>query len=225
MPVSFKVLYHRLNSRYGDLRWWPGKTRFEIIVGAILTQNTAWTNVEKALSRLRSRNVLSPEGMRGLPKGELAGHIRSSGYYNQKAEKLESFLYHLDNGFQGRLARMAKLETLDLRQWLLEIKGIGPETADSILLYAFKKPVFVVDAYTRRIFGRLGLLSGGEGYEEIRAWVERAATESVRGSLAAWYNQFHALLVNLGKDFCKKSAPRCAACPLKGLRKCKTVSH
>ena len=216
MPTqdTYHAVYRLLDRHFGPLDWWPGRTRFEIIVGAILTQNTSWQNVEKAIRLLRQNGLLSPKKMKKTPVRRLAGMVRPSGYYNQKALKLKNFLGFLDTHFQGSLGRMGRHPAKPLRDKLLRVKGIGPETADSILLYAFGKPVFVVDAYTRRIFGRLGLLNGNESYDDIRSLFEKRVPD------ARLYNQYHALIVNLGKHFCRKQRPACGPCPLSELKQC-----
>lgn len=209
--------FRLLDDHYGDLGWWPGQTPFEIMVGAILTQNTAWSNVEKAIYELKKERLLSLAAMRRAKPEVIAQCIRPSGYYNQKTRKLIDFISFLDNEFGGSIKAMAQAEVKPLREQLLSVRGIGPETADSILLYALGKPVFVVDAYTRRIFSRLGLIKGTEEYDHIRGLFEGAAKKAGR---VRFYNQFHALIVMLGKDFCRKSKPLCAACPLKRLGRC-----
>jgi endonuclease-3 related protein len=195
---------------FGRQGWWPGRTRFEIAVGAILTQNTAWSNVERAIRALRAAGALSFRGMRALPDRRLAALIRPSGYFNQKVEKLRAFLAWLvgrDRGGSVKRALRGPLE--EVRQSLLGVKGIGPETADSILLYAGDRPVFVIDAYTRRVLERHGLASGGEDCEGLRELFERNLPRSV-----PLYNEFHALFVRLCKEHCAKREPRCAGCPL-----------
>jgi endonuclease III related protein len=204
-------MYRRLDRFYGNLGWWPGETQLEVILGAILTQNTAWSNVEKALMALKHEGLLSLEGLRGLPEKQLAEWIRPSGYYHQKARRIKAFLEFLDSRFGGSLRRMARTEAGKLREELLQIHGIGPETADCILLYAMDKPVFVVDAYTRRILSRHGRCSEHSSYDELQRLIEKAVMPDVR-----IYNQFHALLVQTGKDFCRKQA-LCAGCPLESL--------
>lgn len=203
-------IYDTLRRDHGELAWWPGRTRFEVIVGAILTQNTAWRNVEQAIARLRARGWLRPEAMIEAGEAELAEAIRPSGYYRQKARKLRSFLAYLQERGGGRLQRLARIPTEELRADLLAIWGVGPETADSILLYAFDRPVFVVDAYTIRVLERHGLHRGG-GYESVRAYLEG----SLRGD-AKLYNDFHAQFVWAGHRFCGPS-PRCGGCPLESL--------
>ena len=159
---TLQDIYERLHRRFGPQHWWPGETPFEIIVGAILTQNTNWGNVEKAIGNLKKNNLLTAEKLHNLEPAELAEYIRPAGYYNIKAGRLKSFLNRLFEKFDGRLDRLESLATDRLREELLSIKGIGPETADSICLYAFNKPVFVVDAYTGRILGRHRLLEPGQ---------------------------------------------------------------
>lgn len=177
------------------------------MLGAILTQNTAWTNVELALAQLRARIPLRPEAVLALAEPALAELIRPSGYYNVKAGRLRSFCMALIEA--GGEPALAALPTAQLRQWLLAINGVGPETADDILLYAFERPVFVVDAYTRRLFRRLGLIAGDEGYERIRQQVELAL-----GPDAPSFNEFHALIVRHAKDLCRARQPACALCLL-----------
>jgi len=206
-------VYGKLRAFYGHQEWWPGETPFEVIIGAILTQNTAWTNVEKAIGRLKEARALTPRGMRDVPLRKLAELIRPSGYYNMKAGRIKAFIRFLFGTFDGNLNNMFSTETGVLRDLLLGVSGIGPETADSILLYAGNKPVFVVDAYTRRIFGRLGFLAGGESYDDVQRFFTKRLPEDVR-----LYNDYHAQIVALGKNVCRPK-PRCALCPLKS-RKC-----
>jgi len=180
----------------------------EMIVGAILTQNTAWSNVEKAIVNLRKAGLLSVKKLREVRTPRLASLIRSSGYFNQKAIKLKAFLSFLDSEYGGSLGRMGRETTRTLREKLLSVHGIGPETADSILLYAFEKRLFVVDAYTLRIFARHGLLHARASYDESqRFFMERLPAR------ARLYNEYHALIVRAGKEYCRK-APRCGGCPL-----------
>jgi endonuclease III related protein len=181
-----------------------------VIVGAILTQNTSWRNVEKAIEAMRRRGWLSPRPLAQVHEADLAPVIRSSGYFRQKTRKLRVFLEHLETRHGGRLDRMARVPTTALREELLSIWGIGPETADSILLYAFSRPVFVVDAYTHRVLRRHGLHPGG-GYEPVRAFLERHLAGRTE-----LYNDFHAQLVWVGHRFCS-TKPRCEDCPLKPL--------
>lgn len=211
-------IYDILRRDHGELGWWPGTTRFEVIVGAILTQNTAWRNVEQAISRLRARGWLYPAAMALVTEADLAEAIRPSGYFRQKARKLHAFLAYLEAKAGGRLQRLACLPTEELRADLLAIWGIGPETADSILLYAFDRPVFVVDAYTNRVLERHGLHPGG-GYEAVRAHLEKNVPRET-----SLYNDFHAQFVWVGHRYCRPT-PSCEGCPLKPLLPAGAASH
>jgi len=205
--------YHTLNDHFGNLHWWPGDSPVEIIVGAILTQNTAWQNVEKAIANLKQAYMLSTAGMLTIPESDLATLIRPSGYYNIKARRLKAFFTFLQEFYNGNLDDMLGEETSALRKQLLQVKGIGEETADSILLYAGGKPVFVVDAYTRRVLTRHGIIRDGLAYGEIQLlFMEYLPPDP------DLYNQYHALLVITGKNYCKKK-PRCEECPLNKLDK------
>jgi endonuclease III related protein len=201
--------YNSLFTSLGPQHWWPGQTPFEIIVGAILTQNTAWTNVEFAIRNLRGASLLSPRAIERVPLRRLETLIRPSGYFRQKARKLKAFCHFLRREYRGSLRRMFETPTLMLRQKLLTVFGIGPETADSILLYAGEHPVFVVDAYTRRLLMRHGWIDEKANYEEIRWMMERHAPGNSR-----WFNEFHALIVNVGKKYCLRREPLCRQCPL-----------
>ncbi len=212
LPSALVVIYHRLLKAYGPQGWWPGETPFEVAVGAILTQNTAWTNVEKAIAALRRAGALSFRGMRRLAERELAALIRPSGYYNQKAKKLLAFLDWLEasGGRAGSVRRALAGPIDEVRASLLAVHGVGPETADSILLYAGGRAVFVIDAYTRRALSRHGMPGAAAApYEELRELFESSLPRD-----AALYNEFHALLVRLAKERCHKRAPRCSSCPL-----------
>lgn len=202
-------IYKSLLRRFGPQGWWPGKSRFEVIVGAILAQNTAWANVEKALANLRAKGALSVEGFSSLPFEELARLIVPSGYYNIKAKRLQAFLDLLRGRYRGSLSRMFKQDPSTLRDELLAVPGIGEETADSILLYAGGIPTFVVDAYTKRVLWRHGLIDQKAPYEEVR----RLFLENLPQD-AALFNEYHALFVTLGKRFCRQE-PHCDNCPLK----------
>ena len=205
-------IYRKLYKAYGPRHWWPGETSFEVMVGAILTQNTSWRNVEKAIQKLKVNGVLNPEGIHLLKKSQLAPLIRSSGYYRIKADRLKSFVDFLFEEFGGDLKRMKRERLAELREKLLEIKGIGPETADSILLYGLKKPIFVVDAYTKRILSRHGMISEKASYEEVqKLFMEHLPPDE------KLFNEYHALFVHLGKTLCKKTA-RCDICPLEGFK-------
>lgn len=201
--------FHTLSQALGPMHWWPARTRFEVIVGAILTQNTAWTNVERAITELRRARLLSPKAIEEVSLRRLARLIRSSGYFRQKAKKLKAFVHFLREDFDGSLNRMFRTPTAELRERLLSVHGIGRETADSILLYAGEHPVFVVDAYTHRILGRHGITDGKPDYEAVRALFEIGLPRE-----APLYNEFHALLVNVGKNWCRPREPRCGDCPL-----------
>jgi endonuclease-3 related protein len=209
--AGLQRVYERLLKRFGHAGWWPGETPFEVCIGAILTQNTSWTNVEKALGALRRRDLLSTSRLRAVPASRLARLIRSSGYYNVKARRVRAFLDLLQREYGGRAERMADEEPWTLRERLLGVDGIGPETADSIVLYAAGHPIFVVDAYTRRVFARLGHVKGDEPYDTVqRFFMERLPPN------APLFNDFHAQIVRLGKDVCRPR-PRCNGCPLDAL--------
>src|SRR5271169_2005523 len=214
LPPSGELLryYEAMSGALGPMRWWPAQTPFEVIVGAILTQSTAWENVERAIANLRSARVLTPLAMLRVPTPRLAALVRPSGYFRQKAKKLKAFVRFLETEYGGSLERMFETPTLELREELLSVHGIGPETADSILLYAGNHPVFVVDAYTHRIFGRHGITDGKADYEKVRAFIETSIP--LQPEL---FNEFHALIVNTGKNWCRKRAPRCQDCPLRSL--------
>jgi endonuclease-3 related protein len=238
---QLRAYYYTLIRVWGRQHWWPARTRFEVIVGAYLTQNTAWTNVELALGQLRAARLLCPKGIRDVPLSRLEAVIRSSGYFRQKARRLKMFVEFLDLQYQGSLHRMFAQPTEKLREQLLRLEGVGTETADSILLYAGQHPVFVVDAYTRRIFARHGILPDTAPYEEIRELAERALAELSqlgtdnenprtafptphrpsamsqvkRSAQAQVYNDMHGLIVGVGKHYCHKSQPQCDGCPLR----------
>ncbi len=202
-------VYERLLAAYGPQHWWPAESAFEVMVGAVLTQNTAWTNVERALRRLAQRIPLHAEAILALPHPELAEALRPSGYFNLKARRLTSFCaaYVQAGGLDG----LGALATPELRRDLLAIDGIGPETADDMLLYAFSRPVFVVDAYTRRVFSRLGLAAQDVGYETLRSAFETALEPD-----AVLFNEYHALIVRHGKEQCR-TRPDCSGCCLRGI--------
>ncbi len=202
-------LYWALFRRFGPQRWWPAKTPLEVAVGAILTQNTAWSNVERALERLAARRLLDPRRLRALSQAELARLIRPSGTYRIKAGRLKAFLDFLWERFNGRVERLKTTPLEELRSGLLSVPGIGPETADSILLYAAGRPIFVVDAYTRRVLARHRLVPSDIGYEPLRAVFERHLPSD-----PALFNEYHALLVAVGKRYCG-SRPLCESCPLR----------
>ncbi len=208
---EIRKAYHILYSLNGNLHWWPGNSRLEIIIGAILTQNTAWQNVEKAIARMKTAGLLSLRSLRRCRTSELEEAIRPSGYFRQKARKIKAFIEMLDHSFAGSLAKMAREETPRLREVLLGTWGIGSETADSILLYAFSRPIFVIDAYTIRVATRHGWMRGHPRYDEAQALFERCLPRDV-----ALFNDYHAQMVWVGKHYCR-SKPRCGDCPLSRL--------
>jgi endonuclease-3 related protein len=202
------TLYRRLIQRYGEQAWWPADTAFEVAVGAVLTQNAAWSNVERAIERLRERDWLSPEALLDADEAAVADAIRPSGYFNVKARRLRNLCRFLADA--GGLEGLRGTETPGLRSDLLAVNGIGPETADDILLYALERPVFVIDSYTRRLLQRLGLARGDEAYDVLRDGFERAL-----GPDTALFKQYHALIVIHAKHTCRKK-PACAGCVLAG---------
>ena len=203
---SLREVYRILYKHHGPQRWWPADGPFEVAVGAVLTQNTAWTNVERAIANLRDANCLSPEAIVALPERRLAELLRPSGYFNVKGRRLRALCEWWLT--RGGLTALAAVRTPALREALLGVRGVGRETADDILLYAFGRPVFVVDAYTRRLFGRLDLIDPQADYDEIRVLLEGHL-----GRRLTLFNEYHALVVRHGKDVCRVR-PRCAACPL-----------
>ena len=207
-PDSATSVFDLLFAAYGPQHWWPGDTPFEVIVGAILTQNTNWTNVEKAISKLKQEGCLSPDRLQEIKQEDLAELIRPSGYFNIKAKRLKSFIDFLFGSFNGDLGRMFTLSLSKLRHELLLVNGIGPETADSILLYAGSYPIFVVDAYTKRIFSRLGLLYEEHTYHQIQAFFHDHLDKDKE-----LFNEYHALIVKHAKEHCR-TKPLCEGCPL-----------
>lgn len=210
-PLLYEY-YRRLLAAHGPQHWWPGRTHFEVIVGAILTQNTAWVNVVRALSNLRRERSLRPAAIEALSLTRLQRLIRPSGYFRQKAKTLKAFVRFLRNEYSGSLTRMLNAPTKLLREQLLAICGIGPETADSILLYAGKHPVFVVDAYSRRMLERHELAHPKLPYEHMQEFFQQNLPKEI-----SVYNEFHALIVRAGKEYCRKQNPRCWECPLEPL--------
>jgi len=204
--IDLRVLYDMLYKAYGPQHWWPAESSFEVIIGAILTQSTNWSNVEKALCNVKNKGLFSPEKLHDIQTETLAELIRSSGYYNQKAARIKSFLVYFKSRYDCRIDLMQKEDLCVLRDELLAISGIGEETADSILLYALDKPTFVVDAYTKRILTRLGYIDESFSYAQVKHIFESRLKHD-----AALYNEYHALIVYHGKHFCK-SRPVCASC-------------
>jgi endonuclease-3 related protein len=204
------TVYQRLFDCYGPQHWWPAETPFEVMVGAVLTQNTAWGNVEKAIANLKAADALSPEAILSVEQHTLAECLRPSGYFNIKAQRLRNYCeWYLA---QGGLAALNILDDNTLRHAVLTVNGVGPETADDILLYAFERPVFVIDAYTRRIFSRLGLLDHDHGYETLRHHFEHGLQQE--SNRVALFNEYHALIVIHAKMHCRVK-PRCRGCPLR----------
>ncbi|MFQ5975956.1 MAG: endonuclease III domain-containing protein [Candidatus Hydrothermarchaeales archaeon] len=201
-------IYGILFENFGEQNWWPGETPFEVIIGAILTQNTAWQNVEVAIRNLKDANLLSPRGVLNATDEELERCVRPAGYFRIKTKRLKSFINFLFDECDGDLDKLFKTPLPELRSKLLGVNGIGPETADSIILYAGKKPTFVVDAYTKRIFSRIGILEENLSYEEVKKFFEDNLPKDLK-----LYNEFHALIVVLGKNYCN-SKPECKKCPI-----------
>ena len=205
---ALQIIYQRLMARYGPQHWWPAQEPFEVIVGAILTQSAVWGNVKKAITNLKAARALSPEALRRLPHREVARLIYSSGYYNAKSKKLKAFAYWFGKHYDDDFSKLFAGDTDHIRQQLLTVYGIGEETADSIILYAANKPVFVIDAYTRRIISRLGLAQKNAGYAEYqKLFMTNLPTDS------RLFNEYHALLVCLAKNICR-SRPLCPQCCL-----------
>jgi endonuclease-3 related protein len=208
--LLLQELYDRLCEAWGPQGWWPGDTPFEVAVGAILTQNTNWGNVARAIAALKDQGLLDPQALHDLPEPELARLIRPAGYFNVKARRLKNFLDFLAQRYDNSMERLAAADPASLRPALLTVKGVGPETADSILLYALAQPTFVVDAYTFRILSRHGLIAEACMYEELRQLFQEHLPARVE-----LYQEYHALLVRLGKELCRPR-PRCPGCPLDG---------
>ncbi|GAB4269624.1 endonuclease III domain-containing protein [Thermincola potens] len=197
---------------FGPRNWWPGETRFEIIVGAILTQSVAWRNVSKAIENLRAAGILTLEAMYKAPIEEIEKHIVPTLYWRMKAKKLRAFVNHIMDNYHGDLDKFLQKDKEELRRELLSLYGIGPETADSIILYAAEQPVFVVDAYTRRIFHRLGFFEESVSYDEMQQFFMKHIPPDVR-----YYNEYHALIVGIGNRFCSNKKPDCGNCPIQSV--------
>jgi len=204
-------IYESLHAEFGPRHWWPAAMPFEVMVGAVLTQNTSWTNVEKAILNLKKHRSLAPKALDKISRRKLAGLIRPSGYYNIKAKRLKSFVNFFISQFRGDIAFMRRENLKTLRDKLISVHGIGPETRDSILLYALNKPIFVIDAYTKRIFHRLGMTGKDAAYDELQDIFMTTLPRDVK-----LYNEYHALIVQLGKDICRKK-PKCNLCPVNKL--------
>lgn len=208
---KLKLVYNILHKTYGPQRWWPADTALEMMAGAILTQNTAWANAEKAIGRLKQKKLLSYAALLKAKPSVIRECIRPAGYFNVKAQRLKNLVAFLEAECGGRLDRLFRIPVRELREKLLSVNGVGPETADSILLYAAGKPFFVVDAYTKRIFVRLGLLKPSAGYDEIQDFFMRRLAADAR-----IFNEYHALIVEHAKSHCANK-PRCGGCPLKAM--------
>ena len=209
MSVNLQEVYRRLLDALGPQHWWPGQSPFEVMVGAVLVQNTNWQNVEKAIENLREADLLEPHALYGVAQEELEELIRPAGYYRIKAKRLRSLLRFFVERYDGSIESMFQTRVGTLREELLGVNGIGPETADSILLYAGGLPSFVVDAYTHRILARHGWIDFEADYHQIQDYFQGELPDD-----AALFNEFHALLVRLGKDYCRKTQPKCKECPL-----------
>ncbi len=205
-------IYNLLFRHFGPLKWWPGDSPFEIAVGAILTQNTNWTNVEKAIANLKKENVLDVSSLDEMNSRRLASLIKPAGYFNVKTKRLKNFFTLLRGRYQGSMENMKAENVSGLREALLEVNGIGPETADSILLYALDKPIFVIDAYTKRVLQRHAVAQEEMTYHELQDLFHQNLKRDIR-----LFNEYHAQFVMLGKEYCKPK-PRCEKCPLNGMR-------
>ncbi len=204
-------IYHKLYHAFGPQHWWPGDSPFEVAVGAILTQNTNWVNVEKAVENLKRKMVFNAKSIHELKTEKLASIIKPAGYFNVKAKRLKAFIHFLMNDYHGSMNRMKREKVDTLRTKLLHVHGIGPETADSILLYALDKPVFVIDAYTKRSLSRHNLIRYDESYERVQDLFHAILKRDTE-----LFNEYHALFVRLGKTFCRNK-PMCDRCPLEGM--------
>jgi endonuclease-3 related protein len=212
MPTMLLPVYERLLSAFGPQHWWPGESPFEVMVGAVLVQNTSWRNVERAIANLRDANLMLPRVLFALAESELAELIRPAGYFQVKARRLHNLLKLVVEQYDGSLEAMFQTDLATLREELLGVSGIGPETADAILLYAAGRPTFVVDTYTHRILARHGWIGYDAGYDEIKDYFESGLPQDSK-----LYNDYHALLVRVGKEYCRKTNPKCDECPLRDL--------
>ena len=217
LAPALRRAYTLMRRRHGHLAWWPGDTPFEVCIGAILTQNTAWTNVERAIANLKRADVLEPHRLLALAEADLAQLIRPAGYFNVKARRLRAFVEILVREFNGDLAALMRGDTASVRERLLAIHGIGPETADSMLLYAGDHSSFVIDAYTRRIFSRHGWCAPDATYDELKNLCETSLAQKPSAQRLDYWQDYHAQLVQTAKDFCRAHNPRCAECPLNSL--------
>jgi len=211
MTEKLALMYKKLYVCFGPQHWWPGETPFEVAVGAILTQNTNWSNVEKAIANLKKDKVLNPRALHDMSHARLASLIRPAGYFNIKAKRLKNFIGLLINEYHGSMSRMKREDLRSIRKKLLFVNGIGPETADSIILYALEKPVFVIDAYTKRVLSRHNILAHDASYDTFQGLFHSKLKTDVR-----LFNEYHALFVRLAKENCR-TKPICAGCPLEGM--------
>lgn len=207
-------MYERLHAHYGPQGWWPGRTPFEVAVGAVLTQNTNWQNVERAIKSLRAHKALSARAIHAMPVQRLSSIIRPAGYFNVKAKRLRAFVDFLVSEYAGSMKRMAGDSLPHLRPRLLAVHGVGPETADSILLYGLHKPVFVIDAYTKRVLSRHGLMEYHAPYDDFQGLFHGRYLHSKKRGVVSLFNEFHALFVAVGKERCRPRRPLCGGCPL-----------
>lgn len=212
MTNSLTDVYQRLHAAFGPQAWWPGESPFEVMIGAVLVQNTAWRNVERAIENLRDAGVMSTAALYVLPETQLAELIRPAGYYQVKARRLRNLLKLVVEEYDGSLDALFATDLATLRDRLLSVNGIGPETADAILLYAGNLPTFVVDTYTHRVLARHGWLGYDASYHDIKDHFESSLPQD-----AALYNEYHALLVRIGKEYCRRTRPQCDGCPLEEL--------
>jgi len=211
MTEKLPLMYKKLYACFGPQHWWPGETPFEVAVGAILTQNTNWANVEKAIANLKSDKVLNPKALHDMSHERLAALIRPAGYFNIKAKRLKNFIGLLINEYHGSMSRLKREDLNSVRNKLLLVNGIGPETADSIILYALEKPVFVIDAYTKRVLSRHNILEHDASYDTFQALFHLKLRKDI-----SLFNEYHALFVRLAKENCR-TRPLCAGCPLEGM--------
>lgn len=208
MKPKYYHIYELLHRYYGPQHWWPGETQMEVILGAILTQNTSWTNVEKAIHNLKQYNCLDAKSLKKISRDHLATLIKPAGYFNIKAKRIKNFITYIFDAYDGNVKQMERVSTSRLREELLRVNGIGPETADSILLYAFARPVFVIDAYTKRIWLRHYLVAEDVDYYGLQdEFIQHLEKDE------KLFNEYHALIVRVAKDFCR-TKPDCKNCPL-----------
>lgn len=211
ISARLNEIYKCLSEAYSPQHWWPADNPLEVMVGAVLTQNTSWQGVQKAIANLKHNGMLESSKLRAIPTVELAELIRPAGYFNLKATRLKNLMELVEGNYAGDLKAMAQVDTAQLRNELLAVNGVGPETADSILLYAFRKPIFVVDTYTYRVMSRHGLIEEEVSYQALQDFFMQHLPLDV-----AMFNEYHALLVKVGKLYCRRK-PRCQGCPLEPL--------